>query len=145
MYTAIQKVRLPPILTNAMTYITKKTSNTVEPHILVLGQRLEIDKEVKYFGIVIDSYLTLIKKVRYRVKYNLANDRYIRNCMSTEATTMYMNAMIISHLIYCLTSRSQASSSTLRPLESLYKQTMKTLNKKPYSFTTATYWKNIIF
>ena len=51
--------------------------------------------------------------------------------MSTEADTVNMNAMIEAHLTYCLTSWSQAISSTLTPLESLYKQTM---DKKPNSF-----------
>ena len=50
--------------------------------------------------------------------------------MSTEAATVYTNAMIISHPTYCSTSWSQESSLTLRQLESLYKQTMKPLDKK---------------
>lgn len=54
-------------------YFTKTASNTVDPHILVLGQRLEFVKEFKYLGIMIDSNLffkTQFKKVYNRVKYN---------------------------------------------------------------------------
>lgn len=37
---------------------TKKASNTVEPHILILRQRLIIVKEFKYLGIVLNSNLS---------------------------------------------------------------------------------------
>ncbi len=47
---------------------------------------------------------------------------------------MYMNSMIISHITYCLTTWSQASITTLKPLESLYKQSLKTLDKKSVQF-----------
>lgn len=86
---------------------------------------------------MIDSNLTFksqVKKVCNRVKHSLPNFRYIRNCMSLEAAKMFMNAMIMSHIIYCLTTWSQTSSTTLKPLESLYKQSMKTLDKKTNRF-----------
>ncbi len=47
---------------------------------------------------------------------------------------MYMHSMIISHITYCLTTWSQASITTLKPLESLYKQSLKTLDKKSVQF-----------
>ncbi len=85
-------------------YFTKKSRNTVEPHIFVLGQRLEITKEFRYFGIVLDSYLTFkthVTKVCNRVKHNLANCRFMRDRMSNGAARMHINAMIISHITYC--------------------------------------------
>lgn len=54
--------------------------------------------------------------------------------MSTQAATMYMHSMILSHMTYCLTSWSQANHTTLKPLQSLYKQTLKVLDKKPRQF-----------
>ncbi len=45
-----------------------------------------------------------------------------------------MHSMIISHITYCLTTWSQASITTLKPLESLYKQSLKTLDKKSVQF-----------
>lgn len=39
--------------------------------------------------------------------------------------------MIFSHLNYCFTSWSQASQSAKRPLETLYKQAIKIMDKKP--------------
>ena len=91
------------------------------------------NKDSNILGIMRESDLsfeTQTKKVYNRVKYNLANFWFIRNCISIKAVRMYMNGMIILHLTYCLTSWSQASSSTLTPLESLYKQIMKTSDKK---------------
>ncbi len=43
-------------------------------------------------------------------------------------------SMIISHITYCLTTWSHASITTLKPLESLYKQSLKTLDKKSVQF-----------
>ncbi len=54
--------------------------------------------------------------------------------MSSDAALMYMHSMIISHITYCLTTWSQASITTLKPLESLYKQSLKTLDKKSVQF-----------
>ena len=45
-----------------------------------------------------------------------------------------MHAMILSRMSYCITCWGQAGESTLRHLESLYKQTLKTLDKKPIRY-----------
>src|SRR4029434_3157980 len=44
------------------------------------------------------------------------------------------HAMIFSHISYCYTSWSQASTTTLKSIETLYKQTLKTLDQKPISY-----------
>ncbi len=44
--------------------------------------------------------------------------------MSLEAAKMYMFSMVISHMTFCLTTWSQVSSVTIKPLEfTLYKRT----------------------
>ena len=45
-----------------------------------------------------------------------------------------MHAMILSHMSYCITCWGQAGETAIKPLESLYKQTLKTLDKKPMHF-----------
>ena len=42
--------------------------------------------------------------------------------------------MILSHFSYCITSWSQASKTTLMPLQSLYKQAIKIFDKKPKQY-----------
>jgi len=54
--------------------------------------------------------------------------------MSIQAAKTFMHSMILSHFTYCLTSWSQANSTILKPLQSLYKQTLKVLDKKPKHF-----------
>ena len=54
--------------------------------------------------------------------------------MSTEAAKMFLHSMVFSHLNYCLTNWSQANLSTLKPLESQYKQAIKILDKKKKLF-----------
>lgn len=53
--------------------------------------------------------------------------------MSCEAALIFYHSMTISHITYCLT-RSQASITTLKPLNSLYKQSLKTCDKNTIQF-----------
>ena len=43
---------------------------------------------------------------------------------------MYTHSMVLSHITYCLSTWSHGSTTTLKPLESLYKQTLKILDKQ---------------
>ncbi len=54
--------------------------------------------------------------------------------MSDAAALMFLHAMIFSHLSYCVTSWSMSGSTILKPVESLYKKALKTLDKKPLSY-----------
>ena len=42
--------------------------------------------------------------------------------------------MILSHITYCLISWSNTHSTTIKPLEILYKQALKILDKKTYHY-----------
>lgn len=70
------------------------------------------------------------KKVCQRVKFNLFNIRFIRNSMTTDAAKLYMNAMIMSHLTYCLTSFAQANKKTK------HLNHLKHCINKPWNFWT---------
>lgn len=116
-------------------FFTKSNKNfSVEPNIFISGERLQIVLEYKYLGVLIDSKLSFtshVKRVCNRIKLNLMNFRHIRHQMSTQAAKMYMHSMILSHITYCLPIWSQAGVTSLNPLQSLYKQTVKILDKKP--------------
>lgn len=106
-------------------FFSKTNSACVEPDVFVLGERLQVASEYRYLGILIDSTLSFkpqVKRVCNRVKFNLSNFRFIRDHMSTEAAKMYMYSMVISQITYCLTTWSQASATTLLPVQSLYKK-----------------------
>ena len=75
-----------------------------------------------------------VKKVSRITNFALKNFRHLRNHMSTEAAKMYMFSLILSHINYCLPTWAIASSMTLKPIVSLYKQAVKILDKKPRSF-----------
>lgn len=115
-------------------FFTKTHNSTPNPDILIAGEKVQIVTEFKYLGIIIDSQLNFkshATKTVNIIKFNLSNFRYIRNNMSTQAAKMFMHSMIFSHITYCLTSWSQADQTTLKPLQSLYKQTLKVLDRKP--------------
>ena len=50
--------------------------------------------------------------------------------LSMETAKTYMHAMIFTHISYCYTTWSHTSEST-KPIKSLFKRTLKTLDKKP--------------
>jgi hypothetical protein len=54
------------------------------------------------------------------VKYSIANFRHIRNTSTVDAAKTDVNAMIMSHLHYCMSSWSQAYKTALKSIRSLY-------------------------
>ncbi len=96
------------------------------------GEKIEI-VEFTYLGLTLDSNLSFKKHVKNLVrtiKYSLINFRQIRQCLSTAIAKIFMHATIFSHLSYCLTCWGQAGETVIKPLKSLYKRTLKTLDKK---------------
>lgn len=59
------------------------------------------------------------------------NYKHIRNSLTVAASNTYLNTMIIPHLSYCMSSWSQACTTSLKQLESLYKSALKIHDKKP--------------
>ncbi len=107
--------------------------------VFVQEQKLEVVHELKYLGLLLDSQLSFKKHVKNVVglniaKFNLANFRFIRNSLTNEAAVLFKNSMIIPHITYCMTTWTQTCRSFLKPVESIYKQTLKVLDKIPNSF-----------
>lgn len=118
-------------------FFSKSNIENSQADIYVTGEKIKVVSEFKYLGIIIDSKLTFksqIKKVCNRVKFNIANFRFIRSNLSLQAAKMFMYCMVLSHITYCLTTWSQANKTTLKSLESLYKQTIKIMDKKPLRY-----------
>jgi len=98
-----------------------------------MDKKLKNGNETKYLGLVLDSNLGFnshIKKLSNKLKFNLMNYKHIRNSLSTEASNTFLNTMIVSHLLYCMSSWSQACKTSLKFLESLYKRAIKIHDKK---------------
>lgn len=109
----------------------------IEPKIIIEGQEISRVDQIKYLGVVLDSHLNFkkhIKKITNTLRINIAHFRYIRNSLTIDAFNLYLNAMIIPHFRYCMTSWSQACKTALRPLESLFKSSLKVHDKKSWLF-----------
>lgn len=118
-------------------YFSRNPTETHQPEIFVEGETIKVVSDFKYLGITLDSNLTFkkhVKNVANTIKFNLSNFRHIRPYPTTEAAILFMHAMIFSHITYCFTTWSQTSLTTLKPIASLYKQTLKTLDRKPNSY-----------
>ena len=115
-------------------YFSNARKHNERPNIFVNGHRINNVDEFKYLGVILDSTLTFrkhIKKMCNTLRYHLANFRFIRNALSTVAAKAYLHAMILSPILYCISSWSQASRMALNPVRSLYNQSLKVLDKKP--------------
>ncbi|KAK0142318.1 putative RNA-directed DNA polymerase from transposon X-element [Merluccius polli] len=111
-----------------------RNSTDPDTDILIKGNSIQVVSQFKYLGITLDSNLTFqkhVKNVANKIKFNLSNFRHIRPYLTTDAAKLFMHAMIFSHITYCFTTWSQTNLTTLKPIESLYKQTLKTLDQKP--------------
>ena len=119
--------------TVCMFFSKTHSASDCEHKVYVSGENIQVVSHVKYLGIILDSNLSFkkqVKKVIRITKYNIANFRYIRSCLTTSAAKLYLNSMIIPHLLYCMTSWTQANDTTLKPVFSLYKQALKVLDRK---------------
>ncbi len=102
--------------------------------VMINEEITDVVDEVKYRGIILDKHLKFDSQVKYicnKVRPNLNCFRFIRRNLSYQAAKLYMHAMIFSHLSYCITSWSQASSNTMKPIASIYKQAIKIMDRKP--------------
>lgn len=109
-------------------YFSQKPTVIPHPDVFVKGEKLKVVSDFKYLGIILDSQLTFqkhAKKVAKIIQFNLANFRHIRPCLTIEAAKLFMHSMTFSHITYCFTSWSQASTTVLKSIESLYKQTLE--------------------
>uniref|UniRef100_A0A3P9HG26 ribonuclease H n=1 Tax=Oryzias latipes TaxID=8090 RepID=A0A3P9HG26_ORYLA len=117
-------------------YFSKSSTNQDTPPVLINGTAIQSVSEYKYLGITIDTQLTFkshIKKVVNSIKFNLSNFRHLRNNLTLEAAKLYYNAMIVSQMTYCMTSWASACRTILKPLQTVHKPALKTLDKKPKS------------
>ena len=93
--------------------------------------------QFKYLGVTLDSNLTFkkhIKKVANTIRFSLQNLQQIRPLISSDAAKSYLHCMILSHIEYCFVVWSFAGITTLKPIEQLYKNSIKVFARKSYSF-----------
>lgn len=111
-----------------------KRNITDELQINIDKYKIEVVDEFKYLGVILDSKLKFdahVRKMSKTIKTNLNCFRLIRPCISTQAAKVYLHAMVLSHMSYCSIVWGQATKSVIKPLVSLYKQTLKVFDQKP--------------
>ena len=105
-------------------FFTDRCKPKTYPEIVVNGQNIKHVEQFKYLGVIFDptfSFKGHVKKLSNTLKYK---KQYI---------STYLNAMIIPHFLYCITSWSQACKTT-KPLETLYKSSLNIYAKKPWHY-----------
>uniref|UniRef100_A0A3B3CCL8 Reverse transcriptase domain-containing protein n=1 Tax=Oryzias melastigma TaxID=30732 RepID=A0A3B3CCL8_ORYME len=120
--------------TVAMYFTKTKKQKSSFPCIYINKCQIKTVDEFKYLGVILDtnfSFKKHVKKVSNTIKYSLSVFRNIRNKLTHDSAKVYLDAMILSHIGYCISCWSQACETTTRPLKSLYNQAVKVLDKKP--------------
>lgn len=115
-------------------YFSKTASVDNDPNVFVEGQKIRVVQEFKYLGVILDAQLRFrqqIIRIVHRMKFNLSNFRFIRNNLTPESAKLYLDAMIMPHMLYCITSWATACKTALKPIEVAYKQALKVLDRKP--------------
>lgn len=126
-------------------HFTARKHNSVNPGIILNGEVIKCVTHVKYLGIIIDQHLSFKKQERRvinNVKFNLKN---IRHQLSQSAALLFVHTLILPNLSYCITTRSQAGATTLKPVYSLHKLILKVLDKKPSDYHHCTILKKFNF
>ena len=120
--------------TVSMCFAIKNTPQSEDFCMTLQGEEIEMVKDFKYLGVVLDSRLKFdkhVKKLSKTIKNNLNYFKLFRHHIPIKATQLYMHAMIVSHMSYCVTVGRQAFKTTVKLIASLYNQTLKIMAKKP--------------
>lgn len=115
-------------------FFTNRCKLKTYPEIVVNGQKIKYVEQFKYLGVTLDPTLSFrghVKKLSNTLKYNLVNFRHIRNSLTFGIKYMPKCNDHAPFFLYCITSWSQACKTVTKPLESLYKSSLKIHAKKP--------------
>ena len=123
-------------------YIIVKSPNKVVPDINVHLQSnlLERADKVKYLGVYIDQHLTFRAHVDYlcqKISPSIGILGRIRWKFPLNIRMLLYNALIHSHLAYCVESWGSASNLVMDPLEKLQKRAVRFVSCSDYYAHTA--------
>ena len=96
-------------------YFSNIPNQSERSNISVGGQMIKNVEE--YLGVIVDYSLNFKKKTCHVLKCDITNFGHIRNSLSTEAAEL--NGRILFHILYCISSWSQANKTALNPIISL--------------------------
>lgn len=117
-------------------FFNNGTKHLINPNVYINSKIVEKVDEFCYLGVTWDltNIQNYIKKLKNTLRFDLVNFRYIRGLITTEATDLYLNSMILTHFQYCMSNLSHCCKKVKEPLESLYNYGVKINDKKsrPY-------------
>ncbi len=93
--------------TKSICFSIRKLPVTESLNIRIKDEIIEQVSEEKYLGMILDSQLNFkrhVKKLCKTIKANLASFRIIRNCLTCDHAFLFLNSMILSHMVYGLSS-----------------------------------------
>ncbi len=119
--------------TKSICFSITKLSVTESLNIRIKNEIIEQVSEEKYLGMILDSQLNFkshVKKLCKTIKANLTSFRIIRNCLTYDHAFLFLNSMILSHIVYGLSIWSQTNQCITNQVECLYNRALKVLDRK---------------
>ena len=96
---------------------------------------LTIATSYKYLGVILDSQLTYklhIDKLTKQLKQRLYVFQQIRPYLTLTLAHLYLNAVVLSKMSYCLPIWGLTAAETLKPIKQLYNRAHKICTNLPF-------------
>ncbi len=119
--------------TKSICFSIRKLPVTDSLNIRIKVEIIEQVSKEKYLGMILDSQLNFkshVKKLRKTIKANITSFRIIRNCLKYDHAFLFLNSMILSHMVYGLSIWSQTNQCIINQVECLYNRALKVLESK---------------
>ena len=114
--------------TQIMYFHSPRKTIPISTLVTISNQAIQCTESYKYLGVLLDNHLTYNKHVislTNKLKQKLYVYNKIRPYINQYVSNIYLNAIILSKLSYCLPVWSLTTKEILHPLERLYNRTFK--------------------
>lgn len=120
--------------TECMYFHSSRKSVTTLVPVSLASQTLTVTATYKYLGVILDSQLTYrnhVHNLTNKLKQKLYVYNKIRPFLTQTVSNMYLHAIILSKLSYCLPIWSLTTKEITEPLTRLYNRAFKIHSKLP--------------
>ena len=115
--------------------IQKKVNLAAHDPVKLNNVPLTVATSYKYLGVILDSQLTYklhIDKLTKQLKQRLYVFQQIRPYLTLSLAHLYLNAVVLSKMSYCLPIWGLTAAETLKPIKQLYNRAHKICTNLPF-------------
>lgn len=120
--------------TECMYYYSAQRQLLLNNPLVIADQKLSVVSTYKYLGVTLDTHLTYgahVQKLTTKLNQKLFVYTKIRPYLSLSVSRMYLHAVVLSTLSYCLPVWTLTTQEILEPVARLYNRTYKIHHRLP--------------